>query len=86
MLPFENGSDHFSPKLDRAPGFGTILQHPVHRTDRQAVIPFLASIGAILCVLYFGTTSGGAADHSRSFDTGQPRDLINQLLLVAGAT
>ena len=40
--------------------------------------PFLASIGAILCVLYFGTASCGAADRSQSFDTGQPRELINR--------
>ena len=36
--------------------------------------PFLASIGAILCVLYFGTASCGAADRSQSLT----QQLINR--------
>jgi hypothetical protein len=41
-------------------------------------IRLLLAIGAILFVFHFATASSHAADRNRSFDSGQPRDLINQ--------
>jgi hypothetical protein len=37
-----------------------------------------STVGALILVSHFGTTSCLAADRYRSWDSGQPRDLINQ--------
>lgn len=39
---------------------------------------FSAVVGATLFVFQLSTVSCDAADRARSFDAGQPRDLINQ--------
>ena len=39
---------------------------------------FSAVLGSIILVFHLGTASCDAADRNRSFDSGQPRELINQ--------
>ena len=61
-----------------SPNYLALGAWPTRRTPMLSRNQLSASIAAILCVFHFGMASCDAADRNRSFDSGQPLDLINR--------